>query len=277
MLSHVLWPSSLLWIALLPLPAGGALRPPPQGACETQSPVVESPAARTARERVERGLLPLVSLAGTADSAFTIAQRMALYGVPGVSVAVIDQGRIVWSAGYGVRELGQTDSVTHATLFQAGSISKSVAALTALRLVEQGRLTLDDDVNRTLRTWRVPDDTMTRGQPVTLRRLLSHSAGFNLPSFRGYEGGATLPSLVEILTGTGPANTAAGRVEVPPGTEWRYSGIGTEVVRLLIQDAAGRDYSAVAGEAVVAPAAMCWTTFSQRPDTLTGLKIPGSA
>jgi CubicO group peptidase (beta-lactamase class C family) len=55
---------------------------------------------------------------------------------------------------------------------------------------------------------------------------------------------------------------------VPPGTDWRYSGVGTEVVRLLIEDATGRDYAAVASEAVVAPAAMCWTTFSQRPDTL---------
>ena len=255
-------------LALLLL-AGCAMRGPEAPVCAAEPVTAESGAAtRAVRERVERGLLPLVSVTGIPDSAFTIAERMAFYRVPGTSIVVIDQGRIAWSYSYGVREAGRSEPVTRETLFQAGSISKSVAALTALRLVDRGRLALDDDVNRTLRAWKVPDDSMTHGRPVTLRRLLSHSAGFNVPSFRGYETGAGLPSVREILTGTAPANTPAARVEVPPGTEWRYSGAGTEVVRQLIEDATGRDYAAVAGEEVLGPAGMCRTTFSQRPDTL---------
>jgi CubicO group peptidase (beta-lactamase class C family) len=218
---------------------------------------------------VERGLLPLVALAGVPDSAFPVRDRMERYAVPGVSIAVIDDGRIAWSRAYGVREANQPGAVTETTLFQAGSISKSVAAVTALRLVDRGRLALDDDVNRTLRSWRVPPDTMTRGRPVTLRRLLSHSAGFNLPSFRGYERGSALPTLAQLLAGASPANTPAAQVEVPPGTEWRYSGAGMELVRQLIEDATGRAYADVAIEDVLAPAGMCFSTFSQRPDTLS--------
>jgi CubicO group peptidase (beta-lactamase class C family) len=217
---------------------------------------------------VERGLLPLVAVAGVPDSAFALSERMERYRVPGVSLTVIDRGRIAWSAAYGVREAGRPAAVTDTTLFEAGSISKSVAAATALRLVEQGRLTLDGDVNRILRSWRVPSDSLTERRPVTLRALLSHSAGFNLPSFRGYPRGAALPTLTQILTGTAPATTPAARVEVAPGTEWRYSGAGTEVVRQLIEDATGRSYADVVTEEVLAPTGMCFSGFSQRPDTL---------
>ena len=232
------------------------------GGCATRDP-------RSPRERVEQGLLPLVSVAGVPDSAFSLRDRMERYGVPGLSIAVIDGGRVAWSGAYGVREANQPAPVTDTTLFQAGSISKSIAAVTALRLVERGRLALDDDVNRTLRSWRVPLDTMTRGRPVTLRRLLSHSAGFNVPSYRGYERGAALPTLAQLLAGVPPANTPAARVEVPPGTEWRYSGAGMEVVRQLIEDVTGRPYADVATDEVLAPAGMRLSTFSQRPDTLS--------
>jgi CubicO group peptidase (beta-lactamase class C family) len=213
-------------------------------------------------------LLPLVAVAGVPDSAFALRDRMERYRVPGVSLTVIDEGRIAWSAAYGVREAGRPGAVTDTTVFQAGSISKAVAAVTALRLVERGRLALDDDVNRTLRSWRVPLDTMTRGHPVTLRRLLSHSAGFNVPSFRGYERGTALPTLVQLLDGAAPANTPAARVEVAPGTEWRYSGAGMEIVRQLIEDATGRRYEDVATDEVLAPAGLRLSGFSQRPDTL---------
>jgi CubicO group peptidase (beta-lactamase class C family) len=238
------------------------------GGCAPQAAVSDREAIQAARERVERGLLPLVAVPGVPDSAFPLPDRMERYRVPGVSLTVIDEGRIAWSAAYGVREAGRPGAVTDTTLFQAGSISKAVAALTALRLVERGRLALDDDVNRTLRSWRVPLDTMTRGHPVTLRMLLSHSAGFNVPSFRGYERGSALPTLAQLLAGTPPSNTPAARVEVAPGTEWRYSGAGTEVVRQLIEDATGRRYEDVATEQVLAPAGMRLSGFSQRPDTL---------
>ncbi len=266
--SPLLHVTNVIGIAVM---LGGCASPRPAATdCEAlrRNPVTDSRATRLARERVERGLLPLVALAGVPDSAFSLGDRMERYGVPGVSIAVIDAGSIAWSGAYGVREANQAPAVTNTTLFQAGSISKAVAAVTALRLVDRGRLALDDDVNRTLRSWRVPLDTMTRGRPVTLRRLLSHAAGFNLPSFRGYDRGSPLPTLAHLLAGVAPANTPAARVEVAPGTEWRYSGAGMEVVQQLIEDATGRAYADVATEEVLGPAGMCLSTFSQRPDTL---------
>ena len=215
--------------------------------CESRQAAGDDESVRSAQARVERGLLPLVAVAGVPDSVFALSDRMERYRVPGVSLTVIDKERIAWSGAYGVREAGRPAVVTDTTVFEAGSISKSVAAATALRLVDQGRLTLDDDVNRTLRSWRVPSDSLTERRPVTLRALLSHSAGFNLPSFRGYQRGAALPTLTQILTGTAPANTPAARVEVAPGTEWRYSGAGMEVVRQLIEDATGRRHRGSAG------------------------------
>jgi CubicO group peptidase (beta-lactamase class C family) len=111
-------------------------------------------------------------------------------------------------------------------LFQAGSISKPVAALGALRLVEDGRLSLDDDVNRRLKGWKLPENDFTKDEKVTLRRILSHSAGLTVHGFPGYAVGAPLPTLVEILDGVKPANTSAIRVDLIPGSTNRYSGGG---------------------------------------------------
>jgi len=137
-------------------------------------------------ERVERGLSPGIVIAGRPLPANSLADRMAALKVPGVSIAVINDGVIEWAKGYGLAEAGSTTPVTARTLFQAASISKPVAALAALRLVEQGRLTLDEDVNAKLASWKVPDNEFTRSEKVTLRRLLSHTAGLTVHGFGGY-------------------------------------------------------------------------------------------
>ena len=126
--------------------------------------------------RVEAGLLSAVVLKDHA-APMTLADRMAYYDVPGVSVAVIDGGRIEWAKGYGVLEAGRAAPVEADSRFQAASISKPLTAMAALALVEQGKLRLDDDVNLTLTSWQVPGNEFTRTAKVTVRRLLNHSAG----------------------------------------------------------------------------------------------------
>ena len=116
-----------------------------------------------------------------------LQKLMQLYKVPGLSVAVIDNFQIVWAKAYGVIEPGSTTPVTPRTLFQAGSISKPVAATGALYLVEQGKLSLDEDVNRKLKTWKVPENEFTKNEKVTLRRLMSHTAGLTVHGFPGYD------------------------------------------------------------------------------------------
>ena len=128
-------------------------------------------------QRIEAGLPPAIVIANPGREQFPIEERMRFYKTPGVSVAVINRGVIEWARGYGVREAGTTNPVTTATPFQAASISKAVAAMVALRLVESGRLNLDEDVNRKLVSWKVPDNEFTREKKVTLRGLLSHSSG----------------------------------------------------------------------------------------------------
>ena len=212
--------------------------------------------------RVERGLLPTVALRGRRDTAYSLVDRLRRYGVPGASVAVIDGGRVAWARAYGAIEAGGA-SVDTATLFQAGSISKAVTAVAALHLVERGALRLDEDVNLRLVSWKVPPSELTRVRPVTLRRLLSHGAGLNVPSFPGYAADAPVPTLLQVLQGAPPANTPPVRVEIAPGTEWRYSGGGMSVVQQLIVDVSGHAFADVLQEAVFDRAGMTQTVTEQ--------------
>jgi CubicO group peptidase (beta-lactamase class C family) len=226
-----------------------------------QQPTSTDPGPRITR--VERGLLPTVAIRGRRDTTFTIDERLARYAVPGMSLAVIDSGRLVWSRGYGVPASASSRRVDTATLFQAGSISKAVTAAAAMRLVDQGTLRLDDDVNARLTSWKVPPSPLTGERQVTLRGLLSHGAGLNVPSFRGYAATDALPTVPQILDGVPPANTPPVRVEFAPGSGWHYSGGGYTVVQLLLADATGRDFAELLQETVIAPAGMTRSAFEQ--------------
>ena len=213
--------------------------------------------------RVENGLLPPIVVAGRPQPGMTLASRLAALKVPGASVAVIDGGAVEWARGYGVTEAGTATAVTPRTLFQAASISKPVAALAALRLVEQEKLALDEDVNLKLRSWKVPENDFTKAEKVTLRRLLSHTAGLTVSGFSGYPADAPVPSLVQILDGEKPANSAAIRVNAVPGTIWRYSGGGFTVAQQLMIDVTGRAFPALMADLVLRPAGMDDSTYEQ--------------
>ena len=164
--------------------------------------------------------------------------------------------------------------MTPDTLFQAASLSKPVAAMVALRLVELGALSLDEDVNLKLRSWKVPASAAADGVPVTLRRLLSHTAGLTVGGFPGYASGAPVPSLVQLLDGTAPANSAAVRIDAKPGTIYRYSGGGYEVMQLLVEDVTRKPFAEVARTLVLTPLGMTRSTFEQ---PLTAAALAASA
>jgi CubicO group peptidase (beta-lactamase class C family) len=166
--------------------------------------------------RVEAGLLRARTIKARPAVPMRLDERMRHYKVPGVSIAVIDSFRIAWARGYGVREAGDTSRVATETLFQAASISKPVAALAALRLVQEGKLSLDENVNLKLTSWKVPENDFTIVQPVTLRRLLSHGAGLTVHGFPGYASNTSVPTVRQVLDGQSPANTAAIRVDTLP-------------------------------------------------------------
>jgi CubicO group peptidase (beta-lactamase class C family) len=228
-----------------------------------QSANVASANADPRIARVESDIRPRFVERSRQALPVTLLERMAELGVPGLSVAVLDDGEIAWARGYGVLDLETRRPVTPETLFLAGSISKPVAAACALRLVQEGKLGLDDDVNRWLRSWRVPPSEAMGDEVVTLRRLLTHTAGLTVHGFPGYPRTADLPTIQQILDGESPANTAPVRVDILPGSEWRYSGGGYTVMQLLIGDVSGRPFGELLGETVLLPFGMraWWRTL----------------
>jgi CubicO group peptidase (beta-lactamase class C family) len=214
-------------------------------------------------ERVESGLLPPAIVKGEPPLRLRLVDRMQFYKTPAVSIAVINDGRIEWARGYGVLEAGGKDPVTSATLFQAASISKSFTAMLALRLVEQGKLDLDSDVNQRLVSWKIPENEFTKEQKVTLRRLLSHTAGVTVPGFLGYPVDETLPTLRQVLEGEKPANSAAIRVDLTPGEKFRYAGGGYVILQQLMMDVTRLSFPELMQQTVLQKLEMKDSTFQQ--------------
>ena len=213
--------------------------------------------------KVEFGLQSRLQIGGEPLATWSIAERMAFYKVPGVSIAVIKDGKIAWAKGYGVLEAGKPQLVDTQSLFQAASISKPTATIAALRLVEQGKLSLDAPINDALKSWKIPENEFTRKSPVTLPHILSHGAGFTVHGFPGYAAGAPVPTVQQVLDGAKPANTPAIRIDKLPGASWRYSGGGYTVMQLAMMEAAGKDFVALTDELVLRPAGMTRSTYAQ--------------
>ena len=212
-------------------------------------------------KRVEHGLLPPVLIKG--DPSWSIEERMKQWKVPGLSLAVVKDFKIDWARGYGVKDIETKEPVTTETLFQAGSISKPVAAMVALKRVQDGKIALDENINNKLQTWKLPDNEFTAKKKVTLANLLSHTGGTTVHGFPGYAVGEKIPTLPQVLDGTDPANTAAVRVDMEPGTKYRYSGGGTTIAQLAIMDIEKKPYPQITKETVLGPLNMTNSTYSQ--------------
>ena len=231
-------------------------------------------------KRVEQGLLPAILIKG--ESGFSITDRMKLYKVPALSVAVIKDFKIDWARAYGVKDLQTNEAATTETLFQAGSISKSVNAMVVMKKVEQGKLSLDEDINTELTSWKLPDNEFTAKKKVTLRNLLSHTAGTTVHGFPGYAPNEKTPTVPQVLDGVSPANTPAVRVDMEPGTKFRYSGGGTTITQLALTDIEKKPYPEIARETVLAPLGMRDSTYDQplstewRKKAATGYRANGS-
>jgi CubicO group peptidase (beta-lactamase class C family) len=229
----------------------------PGSAAAADSP----PSAEAGAAALERTLLPPVTVEGVKP--WTLELRMRRYHVPGVSIALIQRGRVAWAKGYGVVDVASRAPVTAHTLFQAASLSKPVTALAVLRLVDQGKLSLVAPVNTLLKGWKLPEGPFNSG--VTLERLLSHTAGVSQGGFPGYPVGAPLPTLLQVLNGQPPANTPPLRVDAQPGSSFRYSGGGYVVVQQLLEDVTGQPFTTLLRDTVLGPAGMEESNFEQPP------------
>ena len=213
-------------------------------------------------EHMQAGLMPAVIVKGEPVQTTKLGDRMAALKVPGVSIAVIHNGQIEWARGFGVAKIGGP-AVTPETLFQAASISKPLTGLAVMRLAQAGKLNLDTDVNQYLKTWKVPENQFTASKKVTLRELLSHTAGMTVHGFPGYAFDAQVPTVVQVLNGEKPANTPAIRVDTVPGTIWRYSGGGYVVTQQLLEDVTGQPFPKIMHDTVLGPSGMTHSTFEQ--------------
>ena len=214
-------------------------------------------------QRVEATLVSIPMSGGQPPLQFNLQQVMSALNVPGLTVTVISDFKPAWTKTYGVTEAGTSTPVTQQTLFQAGSISKPVAATGALYLVEHGKLSLDSNVNEYLKTWKVPDNEFTTAQKVTLRRLLSHSAGLTVHGFPGYAVGEPIPTTVQIFNGEKPANTAPIRVDFVPGSKERYSGGGITIEQQMIVDVSGKPFPEFMHDTVLGPIGMKNSSYQQ--------------
>lgn len=240
----------------------GAWAAPAIAACAT--PAAAAGGVTNAHTRhVETRLLPAIVQADTKPA--TLAERMRAYDVPGVSVAVIYDGRIAWARGWGVRDVESCAPVTPDTAFQAASISKAVTAMVALRLADRGAVALDRNVDEQLRTWRLPRDPKLAPEGVTLYQLLSHTAGLNLHGFPGYLPGTSLPTAAQMLAGQPPSNSEPLKSVLPAGAQWRYSGGGYVLAQTLLSDRAGVPFPELAEREVLRPLSMTRSSFAQPP------------
>jgi CubicO group peptidase (beta-lactamase class C family) len=227
---------------------------------EARSQTSDAIASRVAR--IEARLLPGTPLRTDDGRGWTVRERLATHRVPGMSVAFVQGGKVAWTRAYGERDASTHAPVTSETIFQAGSISKPIAALALLQLVDAGQVQLDVDVANYLKRWHLPPNRFTAETPVTLRQLLTHQAGVTVRGFDGYRVGSAVPSLVEVLRGASPANSPPVLIDTAPGAINRYSGGGFTIAQMALEDVTGAPLDRWAEQTVFAPLALSRTTYA---------------
>ncbi|MEV0675163.1 serine hydrolase domain-containing protein [Actinosynnema sp. NPDC050436] len=233
----------------------------------------EWPAALERLDRQSRWL-------GRSPDRVGLAELMRLYDVPAVSIAVRQDGSEPWEHAYGTTGADVPGAVGPRTLFQACSISKHVAALGVLRLVDQGVLDLDGDVDRYLVSWHLPLSDGWR-PVITVRQLLAHTAGLSYNWFRGFGRGEAVPTTADVLHGRGPATSPPVRAAMLPGSGFRYSGSHYAVLQQLVEDVTGQGFADHLRSSVLDPLGMADSSYDQdfphrREDVARGHHLDGT-
>jgi CubicO group peptidase (beta-lactamase class C family) len=213
---------------------------------------------------VENSLTPSIIFGDTIPK-HNLEKRMSATGIKGLSIAIIENYKIVWAKGYGWATVEENRKVTTETRFQAASISKSINSMGILKLVEMKKLDPEADINNYLTSWKFPYDSVSKNKKITVYNLLSHTAGLDIHGFPGYETTDTLPTVQQILNGVKPANTKAVRSLFEPGTKFKYSGGGTTLTQLLLTDITKSNYAEWMQKNVLTPLGMTNSSYMQPP------------
>jgi CubicO group peptidase (beta-lactamase class C family) len=212
-------------------------------------------------KQVENNLIPFVPVKGF--KGWNILDRMKYYQVPGLSIAVIKNYKIDWAKGYGIADTTLQIPVTIKTMFSAGSVSKFLLAVTAFKMTETGMINLDNPVNNYLTSWQVAENDFTKRTPITLKMLLSHTAGTSQASYFGFTPTQILPSILEILNGDKMSTTRPVVVNSEPNKEFRYSGGGSMIAQLTLMDVSKQTFHSLAQNHIFDKLEMKNSTFEQ--------------
>lgn len=224
--------------------------------------------------RIENRLISSLQIKGQPQEYFNLDERLEELGIPGLSVAFSSNGEVEWAQAYGMADKSENKPMTTGSYLLAGSISKPVAAIRSLQLVEDEVFTLDEDVNHYLTSWQVPNNEFTTTEKVTLQRILSHTAGLTVWGFPGYDKGDEVPSVVDVLDGKG--NTDPVRVFRQPGEAWQYSGGGYTIMQLAIEDTEDLGFAQSMKENVLDRMRMPGSTYENPlPVALHGIAATG--
>ncbi|OAQ99972.1 hypothetical protein LLEC1_05595 [Akanthomyces lecanii] len=195
-----------------------------------------------------------------------VVECLAELGAPSVSIAVLDNGQVS-ARCYSVAG----DDVE--TAFQACSISKAANAVATMKLIDEGRLTLNGTLHELLP--REYLDIILDGAPpkqrpliesITIKQLLSHTGGLAPDSFPGYSASATVPTMSEIIAGKKPANTTRFRLVSLPGHIFEYSGAGSTLLQLILEAVSGKEYRDLMQDLVLTPLQMTRSFYSPRKE-----------
>jgi CubicO group peptidase (beta-lactamase class C family) len=201
------------------------------------------------------------------------------YGVDGAAVAVVHNGEAIKFLGFGYADKATRKPITKDTGFQVASISKPLAAWGVMRLVERNLLNLDVPVETYLTRWHLPESPFNRNG-VTIRRLLSHTAGLSVDGYSGLEPDKPLPTLEESLSGrtsdSGVLRIFAGplRIQMEPGTQWSYSGGGYTLLQLVIEEVSRQSFTEYMQQNILTPLGMNQSSFSWNPRIQKNVAIP---
>jgi CubicO group peptidase (beta-lactamase class C family) len=226
---------------------------------ESQTDVAKD-LARQHRTAVEHNLLYQTTIKGVPDAGMSLREQMTQLHVPGVSIAAIHNGRIEWTNSYGVIRLGGPPA-TAETLFNAASMSKPLTAMAVMRLVQDGKIDLDADVNAYLKSWKIPENQYTKGHQVTVRELLNHTSGIGTHNGEVDDPDRPLPTMLQMLDGEKPSTAGPVRVEAIPGTKYAYANGGYLILQLLVTERTGKPFAQYMEEALLRPLGMIHSTF----------------
>ena len=245
----------LVAMLLLGVAAGAKASEPDRWNC------VADAEAQAARQKVADHMRPRVVFQDQEQSAGML-QRMAVHHTPALSVAVIRDGKLDWTAAWGVLESSGAKADC-SSLFQGGSLAKPATLVAVLRMKQAGAIGFDDDIETLLTDYRLPAGQQSAENPVTLRNLFRHTSGITPGGYQGYSPESALPTTTQILRGQAPANAPAIAVVAKPNEHLAYSGGGYTLIEAALQDRFKRPFEQLMQEWLIGPFGMRQASFVQ--------------